>query len=62
MVVLAFSHACSIIIFTAIVTSTIRTKKYICVEFGPGSYVVNYGFLLMVTSMAGTCTWKTLTL
>ncbi len=49
MVVLAFSQHYK---------STIRTKKSICVEFGPGSYV---GFLLMVDKyiwQLGTCTWK----
>ncbi len=37
--------------------------KSICVEFGPGSYVVNYGFIYVfwLTSMPGTPTWKMLT-
>ncbi len=32
--------------------------KSICVEFGPGGYVVSF---LWLTSMPGTCTWKMLT-
>ena len=39
--------------------------KSICFEFGPGSYVVNFGFIyglcMWLRNMLGTSTWKMLT-